>query len=47
MLTQNLLPYWQVHGELSLYEDLLLYGSRIVVPIKLQNETLYKIHQGH
>ena len=46
-LTKNLLPYWQVRGELSLYENLLLYGSRIVVPIKLQNGTLYKVHQGH
>ena len=47
MLTNNLLPYWKVRGELSLYENLLLYGSRIVVLAKLQKETLYKIHQGH
>ena len=46
-LTNNLLPYWKVRGEISLYENLLLYGSRIVVPAKLQKETLYKIHQGH
>ena len=46
-LTDNLLPYWKVRGELSLYENLLLYGSRIVVPTNLQNETLHKIHQGH
>ena len=46
-LTKNLLPHWQVHGELSLYEDLLLYGTQIIVPIKLQNETLYKIYLGY
>ena len=46
-LTDNLLPYWKVRGELSLYENLLLYGSRIFVPTNLQNETLHKIHQGH
>ena len=46
-LTDNLLPYWKVRGELSLYENLLLYGSRIVVPTNLRNETLHKIHQGH
>ena len=41
-LTDNLLPYWKVRGELSLYENLLLYGSRIVVPTNLQNDTLHK-----
>ena len=46
MLTDNLLPYWKVRGQLSLYEDLLLYGSQIVVPAKLQQTTLYKMHQG-
>ena len=47
MLTDNLLPYWKVRGQLSLYDDLLLYRSRIVVPAKLQQTTLYKTHQGH
>ena len=47
MLTNNLLPYWKVHGKLSLYENLLPYGSLIVVPAKLQKETLYKIYKGH
>ncbi len=28
-------------------EDLLLYGSRIVIPKSLQAETLSKIHNGH
>ena len=46
-LTDNLLPYWKVRGELSFYKNLLLYGSRIVVPTNLRNETLHKIHQGH
>ena len=46
MLTDNLLPYWKVRGQLNLYDDLLLYGSQIVVPAKLQQTTLYKTHQG-
>ena len=46
-LTDNLLPYWKVRGELSLNDNLLLYGSQIAVPTNLQNETLHKIHQGH
>ena len=47
MLTNNLLPYWKVCGQLSLYDDLLLYGSWIIVQAKLQQTTLYKTHPGH
>ena len=43
----DLSRYWMVRGELTLCDDLLLYGSRIVVPKSLQTETLQKIHQGH
>jgi hypothetical protein len=32
---------------LTLQNDLLLHGNRIVVPASLQKETLQKIHQGH
>ena len=47
MFTDNRLPYWKVHGQLSLYDDLLLYRSQIIVPAKLQQTTLYKTHPGH
>ena len=40
-------PYWEVRGELTLHGDLLLYGTRIIVPASMQRETLEKIHQGH
>ena len=40
-------PYWEAQGELTIGEDLLLYGGRIVVPEALQAETLQKLHQGH
>ena len=43
----DLARYWTERGELSTHDNLLLYGSRIVVPKKLQRETLQKIHQGH
>jgi len=46
-LQENLKPFWPFRGELSLYNGLLLYGSRLVVPVKLRAETLYKIHHGH
>ena len=32
---------------MSLNDDLLLYGARIVVPKSMREDTLQKIHQGH
>ena len=46
-LKGELKPYWELRDRMSLSQDLLLYGSRIVVPASLQEETLKKIHQGH
>ena len=40
-------PYWEVQGELTVGNSLLLYGSCIVVPRALQQQTLKKIHEGH
>ena len=42
-----LAPYWEARGNLTLKNDLLLYGSRIVVPTSMQQVTLTKLHQGH
>ena len=42
-----LAPYWEARGNLTLKDDLLLYGSRIVVPNSMQQVTLTKLHQGH
>ena len=42
-----LIPYWRVRDDLSVCKDLLLYGTRIVVPTSLQSLTLQKLHQGH
>ncbi len=36
-----------MRGELTLGDDLLLCGSRLVVPEALREETLKKLHQGH
>ena len=43
----GLLHYWESLSELTFCDGLLLYGSRIVMPKQLQQETLTKIHQGH
>ena len=39
--------FWQFQGEISMSDDLLLYGSRIVVPEIMRTETLEQIHRGH
>lgn len=46
-LPDSLKPYWAARGNLSLHNDLLLYGSRIVIPATLQKQVLQKIHHGH
>ena len=46
-LTPELERYWPARGELTIGEDLLLYGSCVVVPLQLQAETLNKLHQGY
>ena len=40
-------PYWQARGQLTVHNNLLLYGPRIVIPTALQKEILSKIHEGH
>ena len=46
-LSGTVLSYWPVRGELTLHNDLLLRGRRIIVPMSLRKETLDKIHSGH
>ena len=40
-------PYWDSQGELTIGENILMYGSRIVVPEILREVTLHKLHRGH
>ena len=46
-INSSIKPYWLVHDELSVYEQLLLRGDRIVIPSCLQKEILQCLHQGH
>ena len=46
-LATDVKPYWPVRGELTIGEDLLLCGGRVVVPRQMQDETIRKLHQGH
>ena len=43
----QLKPYWQARGQLTVHNNLLLYGPRIVIPAPWQKEILSKIHEGH
>ena len=47
LVSALILPYWNEKDSLSVCNDLLMFGSRIVVPKSLQNETLTKVHMGH
>ena len=45
-MPSNLEPYSEVYSELTLCNDILLCGCRIVVPVSLQKQTLDHGHQG-
>ena len=46
-LRGDIIKYWQFRSNFSVCNDLLLFGTRIVVPRSKHVETLQKIHQGH
>ena len=48
-LDKELKPYWDARHKISVEGklDLLLYGSRIIVPLSMQASTLDKLHEGH
>ena len=51
-MTQNtsdetLLPYKKVGEELSIVNDLVLRGTRIIVPLELQKKMVKLAHEGH
>ena len=40
-------PYWNRRLELSLEGDCVMWGVRVVVPRKLQEQVLQELHQTH
>ena len=42
-----LLPYWRKRNELTLEEDSILWGIRVVVPKKLRERVLDELHLSH
>ena len=39
--------YWSYQADLTVVDGLLMYGSRIVIPSALRQDTLEKLHEGH
>ena len=40
-------PYYQFSGELSVQQNLLLKGTRLVIPTTMHLDSLDKLHKGH
>lgn len=40
-------PYYAVRNELSVSNGMVIYQSRVVIPMSMQKETLQSIHEGH
>ena len=40
-------PYWSSRGELTVVQNILLKGTRIVIPSSMRLQILDKIHEGH
>ena len=47
LIRTELKPYWKCTGQLTTHSNLLLYGTRIVIPLSMQQEILQKLHEGH
>ena len=43
----DLLPHFHKRKELAVYDWCLLWGGRVIVPPKLQQNVLEKLHEGH
>ena len=44
---QNLKAYWTYRDELSVLDDLVLKGNRIIIPNDCRDDVLDKVHEGH
>ena len=46
-LHASALPYWKLRDSLYADGELVLYGSRIVIPAALRRRTLTRLHDSH
>jgi len=46
-IPDTLKPYWYRRAELSIEGDCILWGTRVIVPLKLREEVLKELHRSH
>ena len=46
-LPEVLKPYWSVRDDFTIYDGLLLKGTRLYIPVSMRLDILNKIHEGH
>ena len=46
-LHNDLLPYWKIREDLYIDDDLILYGTRVVIPSALRCQVLTRLHDSH
>ena len=46
-LSQCLLEFWRVKNDLSVVDDLIIYGCRLLIPNNFRNDMLRKLHESH
>lgn len=46
-LSKDLKPFYQVSGEITVANGLLLKGTKLIIPQTMRSEILTRIHEGH
>ena len=47
MLPEGAKPFWQVRQHLSVEDELIVYGCRLVIPHSLRRQVLSQLHEAH
>ena len=45
--SDDIKPYWTKQNELSLQDNCILWGNRVVVPLQGRQQLLHELHEGH
>ena len=46
-LPESCRRYWNVHQQLSLDDDLIVYGCRLLIATKMRHQVLTNLHKAH
>ena len=47
MVPCELIPYWKLRSSLTIYDHILLFNERIVIPAAMQSDVMKTLHEGH